>query len=141
MDLMLLQSADPHTYDGIDASQIDTVLCGECASSSSSSSSEDEGIPDMRQASESTDAPHEAVSNVVPLPSKVKADKGRCQGSSTLLPLLHHSAHLYAELWHSCLAFLYLLFLTCKGYHVSDSGRPHALTPSVQRIGINGRQI
>ncbi|CAK0757602.1 hypothetical protein CVIRNUC_002554 [Coccomyxa viridis] len=56
--------------------EIDTVLCGECASSSSSSSSEDEGMSDMMQASESADAPHEAVSNVVPLPSKVKAEKG-----------------------------------------------------------------
>ena len=134
MDLTLLRYAFPRTDDSIYVLQIDTVLCGECASSSSSSSSEDEGMSDMMQASESADAPHEAVSNVVPLPSKVKAEKGRNQGSSKLFSLLHHSAHLHAELWHSC---LYLFLLTCKGYHDSDPGSPHALTPLEQRIAFN----
>ena len=60
-------------------------------------------MSDMLQAFESADAPPEAVSNVVPLPSKVKADKGGYQGFFKFLSLLHHSAHLYAELWHFCL--------------------------------------
>ena len=137
MEMTLLQVAFSQTDDSVYVLQIDTVLCGECASSSSSSSSEDDRTSDMMQASESADAPHEAVSNVVPLPSKVKADKGRYRGSFKLLPLLHHSTHLHAELWQSCMESLYLLLLTCKVHHDSGPGSPHALTPIVQRITFN----
>ena len=64
-------------------------------------------MSDMVQASSS--AP-EAVSNVVPLPSKVKADKGGYQGSSKLLILLHHILRIFIQ---SCGASPFQVF-TCK---------------------------
>ena len=124
MEMTLLQVAFSQTDDSVYVLQIDTVLCGECASSSSSSSSEDDCTSDMMQASESGDAPHEAVSNVVPLPSKVKADKGRYQGSPKLSPLLQHSAHLYAKPCNLPRSFCTCCFSPAKVIMILIQGAP-----------------
>lgn len=57
--------------------QIDTVLCGECEDSTSSSSSSDEDNlgAEMGNAN-SAESMHGEASNVVPMPGKLKADKG-----------------------------------------------------------------
>ena len=66
--------------------QIDTVLCGECEdSTSSSSSSEDECLEaEMGNAKSSESMPGEA-SNVVPMRSKLKADKGTVMHACMML--------------------------------------------------------
>ena len=76
--LLWCRSAHPESENDAFWLQIDTVLCGECESStsSSSSSSEDEcGTAEMGNAITAQSTLGEA-SNVVPMPAKVKADKG-----------------------------------------------------------------
>lgn len=75
--------------------QIDTVLCGECKeSTSSSSSSEDECLEaEMGNTKSSESMPGEA-SNVVPMRSKLRADKGTINACLMLsVQRLHFSDH------------------------------------------------